>query len=131
MKLKQEVITVRQPPVNAEGRAKDGRFGKNNAIGKSEPGKKQTLAQLKQTMLEALTKEDEENGKQLIERAIERCYQDSPSKIIDLAIEPHHIRSAKFEITSPKKVLNVGTTNNQARLLKILLLTPCLSFLLS
>lgn len=103
MKLKQEIITVRQPPVNAEGRSKDGRFGKNNYIEKADPEKKQTLAQLKQTMLEALTKEDKENGKQLIERAIERCYQDNPAKIIDLArsMLPKDTEGDKTVIVAP------------------------------
>ena len=43
-------------------------------------------------------------------------------KIIDLAIGPHQILSAKFAITSQKKVLSVGTTINQPRLFKIPLL---------
>ena len=42
--------------------------------------------------------------------------------IIDLAIDPHQILSAKFAITKPKKVLRVGTTINQPKLLIRLLL---------
>ena len=43
-------------------------------------------------------------------------------KIIDFAIDPHQILSARFAITKPKKVLKVGTTINQPKLLIILLL---------
>ena len=43
-------------------------------------------------------------------------------KMIDFAIVPHQILSARLAITNPKKVLKVGTINNQPRLFKIPLL---------